>query len=346
MLVVRLCAELRRAGCDAEVVGLTGGGALEEQLRARDVPFVVAPQRPHLPLWPAGLLAVARERAYDVLHGHSGTLVPLALAGRLRGVPTVYTEHGYYPDEPSLARWVQALPARMVGRLVAVSGALRATMQRRFWLRKAPIVVENGVELPDPPPASERDRLRRSVGAAPDELVIGTVGRLVPVKDQASLIRAFARVRASVPALRLVIVGDGPERTALEALAGTLGLRADVVFTGARSDAAALTHGFDVYVSSSISEGMPMAVLEAMAGGRAVVATRVGACDELLAHGDAGVLVPPGEPRALADAVLALVLDPARRAALGDAARARAEAHYRVESCAARYFAIYRSVVR
>ena len=346
MLVARLCAELRVLGCAAEVVGLTGGGPLESHLRALGVPYRVAPRRRRVPPYPAGLLAVLDTDDFDVIHGHSGTLVPLALAGWLRRVPAFYTEHGYYPDEPRHARYVERLPARLVARLVAVSPELRDIMVRRLALREPPEVVENGVSVPPVLDAERRRALRATVGAQPSSVLVGTVGRLVPVKDHASLVSAFAQVAAMVPDARLVIVGEGTERAALEALTARLGLAGRVYLAGSRADAAELAGAFDVYVSSSRSEGMPMAVLEAMAAGCAVIATNVGACAQLLEQGAAGRVVPATDPTALADAILALARDPDERGRLGAAARARAETRYSLRACARRYLDLYQRVAR
>lgn len=345
MLVARLCAELRALGCAAEVVGLTCGGPLEAHLRALGVPYRVAPRPRRVPPYPAGLLAVLDADAFDLIHGHSGTLVPLALAGWLRRVPAIYTEHGYYPDEPRRARYVERLPARLVARLVAVSPELRDVMMRRLALHRPPEVVENGVSVPPILDAGRRCALRAAVGAEPSTLLVGTVGRLVPVKDHASLVSAFAQVAGVVPEARLVIVGEGTERAALEALTARLGLVGRVHLAGARTDAAELAGAFDVYVSSSRSEGMPMAVLEAMAAGCAVIATDVGACAQLLEQGAAGRVVPAAAPAALADAIVALARDPAARRRLGEAARARAEARYSLRACARRYLDLYQRVV-
>jgi glycosyltransferase involved in cell wall biosynthesis len=345
VLVARLAAALRTQMVEASVVGVLGGGPLEARLAALGVPFAVAPDRPHLPLYPTGLVEALRGLPADLLHAHSGTLQSAAVAATVLGLPLVYSEHGYYPDEPAWGRLVDRLSARRAAALVAVSAPLQAELARRLRPAAPPELIVNGVEIPPAMDADGRRAARARLGVPADASLIGTVGRLVAVKDHASLLRAFAAVRATHATARLVLVGDGPERAALERLASELGVGDAVTLAGALPDAAALVGAIDVYVSSSVTEGMPIAVLEAMAAGCAVVATDVGACAALLGEGACGVVVPPSRPDALAAAVGALLADAPRRAALGAAARARVADAYGLDACARRHADLYRRVL-
>jgi glycosyltransferase involved in cell wall biosynthesis len=185
---------------------------------------------------------------------------------------------------------------------------------------------------------------------------VGTVGRLDPIKDQALLIRAFARLRARVDRALLAIVGGGPERQRLETLAAGAGVGASVLFLGERSDVAQLLPGFDVFALSSRSEGTPITLLEAMASSTPIVSTAVGGIPEILADGAQAILVAPeasaadgavgGDDAAarLAAALERVLLDPELAGRLARAARERFLRELTLEAACGRYLEIYREL--
>jgi glycosyltransferase involved in cell wall biosynthesis len=182
--------------------------------------------------------------------------------------------------------------------------------------------VPLGLELDDllalPPSGGG---LREALDLRPDHVVFGYIGRLVPIKGLPTLLEAFALALGRAPSARLVLVGDGPDRPALQEQVTALGLGPAVRFAGWRTDLPALYRTFDAVVLSSRNEGTPLAVIEAMAAGRPVVATSVGGVPDVVADGKTGMLVPPDDPRTLADALVALVDGPALRRSLGAAGR-------------------------
>ncbi len=346
----RLVADLARAvrswGVEPSVVGLTGGGAIETELRAGEIPASVVAPRAHLPGYPAALIAYLRSHPVDLLHCHSGSWFPTAMAGRVLGLPVLHTEHGRYPNEPPWSVWTDRLAWRFTDRLIVVSEKLQHDMTARLRLSTPPEILANGVTLPDALPGEARARARRQLGLPEQALVVGTVGRLVEVKNHALLLQAIARLAPDHPALHCVMVGDGPLRGALTAETARLGLTVRTHWLGQRSDAARIAGLFDVYVSSSVTEGTPMAVLEAMAAGTPVVATAVGGLPHVLAQGDAGVLVPSQDVHALASALDSLLRDAGRREVLGAAARSRVESQFSLSACARRYAEVYAELVR
>ncbi|HEY4632618.1 MAG TPA: glycosyltransferase, partial [Candidatus Limnocylindrales bacterium] len=171
--------------------------------------------------------------------------------------------------------------------------------------------------------------------------VVGTVARLVPGKRVDLLIEAFA---ARVPHGTLVIVGDGPERASLEALAAQRGVDDRVVFAGWRDDAVSWCAEFDVFVLPSDAEGVPLTVIEAMYVGTPVVATRVGSVADAVQSGATGILVAPGDPDALGSAVVRLLEDPGEGARLARAARDHVERHFSATACASSFSALYDQV--
>ncbi len=185
--------------------------------------------------------------------------------------------------------------------------------------------------------------------AAPDAIVVGTVGRLSPVKHQRLLVDAFAaaveRLRADAPQvadrLRLALVGDGPDRAALDARVAASGVADRIALLGNRDDVPRVMADFDVFVLPSLAEGISNTILEAMACGVPVVATRVGGNAELVADGATGVLVASDDVAAMADAIAAYARDPRRVERDGRAARERAVAQFSIDAMVSRYADLY-----
>ncbi|MFJ5886409.1 glycosyltransferase [Kitasatospora cineracea] len=268
--------------------------------------------------WPLRLRRLLAERRYDLVHTHMP--VPAVAARLLAGRPRprlVHTEHNLWERYRLPTRWANALTYRRNDAVIAVSHAVAAGVGRRRageWLS----VVHHGPDLGGAPsgPAARR-AARAELGLPEGALVVGTVGNLTAKKDQATLLAAFARLREREPDARLVLVGSGPLEAELRARAG-----GGVLFAGMRADVPALLPGWDVFCLSSRQEGLPVALMEAMASGLPSVVTAVGGVPEILDDGVQGRLVPPGDPARLA-AALGELADPAVRARMGAAARAR-----------------------
>ncbi|MEV4614626.1 glycosyltransferase [Kitasatospora sp. NPDC049258] len=274
-------------------------------------------------LWPWRLRQLLAERRYGLVHSH----MPIpAVAARLlsfgpRGPRLVHTEHNVWERYRTATRWANTLTYRRNDAVVAVSHAVAATITRRRpgagWVS----VVHHGPDLAGAPtgPAA-RAAARAELGLPADAVVIGTVGNLTPKKDQATLLSAFARLRAEQPDTALVLIGAGPLEAQLKAQAGE-----GVVFAGSRPDVPALLAGLDVFTLSSRQEGLPVALMEAMTSGLPSVVTRVGGMPEVLDDGEQGFLVPPGDPAALAGALGRLTADEQLRRRLGAAALDRSK---------------------
>jgi len=351
--VCHLIGSLRYGGAERQVVNLlnhlpmteryvllldpNGRGelrdALDPSVEVGTVPFRLRHGLPAV----RHLAATLRQWRIDILHSHMfwpnllGTV-----AARLAGVPVVLTsEHGKNLWKSRWHRWVErhVITPGADLRLCASEDILRlrAEVDRIPTAKLA--YLPNGTELPRLEP--------RRLGAAP---VIGTVGRMVPAKDFGSLIAAAALLRERGLEFRLCLVGDGPLRPDLKQAVSMRGLDAVVEFAGFQSDVSAWLRRFDLFVLPSVQEGQPLALLEAMAHGLAVVATRVGGIPRTVRDGEEALLVQPSDPAALADALQRLLTDPQRRAELGRAARRRVEAEFSIDAVAARYQAIYREL--
>jgi glycosyltransferase involved in cell wall biosynthesis len=280
-----------------------------------------------------------------VIHAHHYSPFVYSCIARLwrPGVGVVFTEHGRLSDTPPSPkrRMANRILASFPRAVCAVSAELGAHLVAEGFPQSQVEVVHNGIDVGPLPNAAERREVRAALGANDDAIVVGSVARLDPVKDLGSLLHAAAALRVTGRSVVVALVGDGPERPALEQLAGSLGIAGNVRFLGHRDDARRWLAGWDLYVNCSVSEGVSLTILEAMAAALPVVATKVGGTPEVLDH-TSGVLVPARDPSALAAALATLTLDSARRSRLSGGARARVEASFTLDRMVRSYADIYR----
>ena len=347
-LVVQICKRLP-AEYGTVVCCLDAEGEWAADLQARGIEVRALHRRAGFrPEVGRAIARFAAERDIDVLHCHQYSPFVYGRIAAMwnRRLRIVYTEHGRLSDAPPSwkRRLVNPLLSRFDGRIVAVSHELRDYMIEARFPRERVSVVHNGVEPGQAASTLDRRRARMLLGLDERAFVVMTVARLDPVKDLMTLLDAFAFVRKRVPAAHLVVVGDGPERQRLTERAGREDLAGAVHITGYRADVRALLPAADVYASSSISEGVSITILEAMATGVPVVATAVGGTPEILSDGTGGILVPSREPVRMAAAIVALAHDPRRRASLAAAARRRLEASFTIDRMVDDYARSYRAV--
>lgn len=289
-----------------------------------------------------------------VVHTRNLGCLEALLPAWLAGVPArVHGEHGwdvFDPDGRSRKyRLLRRLHSPLVDRYVPLSRELETYLVDAVGIPPARLTrIYNGVDTARFHPG---DGAGLPAGfASPDSLVIGTVGRMHGVKDQRNLAQAFVELARLVPTqaarLRLVLIGDGPLRAECQALLARAGLAEQAWLPGSRDDVPGLLRALDLFVLPSQAEGISNTILEAMACGLPVVATAVGGNPELVADGATGALVPPNDPTALAVALQAYVIDPARRAAHAAAARQRVETRFSLANMMARYAALYEGVLR
>jgi len=226
---------------------------------------------------------------------------------------------------------------------VVVSRAIHDVMTRAGVDGAQLRLVYEGV--PDRPPVPGGREALAALGVPPGAPVVGNIAALVDHKDQATLLRAAARVLAQRPDVRFVIVGEGERREALLAQAAQAGIASAVVFTGFREDVDRLLPAFDVFCLSSHMEGLGTIVLDAMAFGRPVVATAAGGIPESVVDGVTGRIAPPRDDAALAAALLELIADPARARSLGEAGRRRFEERFSAERMVAETLAVYEELL-
>lgn len=326
-------------------VAAYGPGPLGEAVSERGATFV-ALRHVRRPLSPRDLLGIVelwrlcRRLRPDLVHLNSSKAGVLGrVAAWLARVPVrLFTAHGWAfkatgGRSATVYRWADRLVAPLTTTVICVSETeLRAGLEARVCRRGRSVVIRNGVELGQVAAHGERS-----------QVAVVSVGRLAEPKDFATLVRATSMPQP-VP-FSLEILGDGPDRHSLEELADALGVAGRVRFLGEVNDVAARLLRADVFVLSSSSEGLPISVLEAMATGLPVVATAVGGLPELVEDGITGFLVPPGDHAALGAAIAELVGEPERRARMGAAGRARAEAQFSIDACRSAHLELYRRLL-
>lgn len=348
-LVNRMPAERYRHA----IVCLAGiNPAYRARIRRPDVEVVSLEKRPgkdprsYLRMW-----QVLRRLRPDILHTRNLGTVDMQCVGALAGVRhRAHGEHGWEATDPRGSS-PRSLRIRRACRPV-IQCYVPMSQDIARWLEDevgvAPTRIRqlySGVDTERFQPSTRHNplpvgRVPRESGVAP-AVGIGTVGRLDPVKNQAALLEAVAVLSQGIPGLHLTIVGDGPMRASLQDLAVTLGLGDRVTFTGARDDTPELLRGFDVFVLPSVNEGISNTILEAMATGLPVVATRVGGNPELVADGLTGRLYDPAEPAGLERALSPYLADPDLRAADGRAGRERVVQNFSLDAMVSRYLSLY-----
>lgn len=315
-------------------------GQLPERLAAEEILTKVIPFHKTYDLPAALRLArLIREERIEIVHSHGMLTNILArLAGRRARVPvSVSTEHltmelarggrGKNRRDRIQAAYYRRLDnftSRYNQVVIAVSKAVRDDLLEQGMDPGRVIVIQNGIEIPPLHNLAGR-RIREELGITQDIPVIGTVGRLSPQKDYPTFLRAAAEVIAAVPRALFLILGDGDLRPGLEKLAAELKIAGRVRFLGYRENVLEMVSAFDIFALSSLWEGLPLAVLEAMALAKSVVATAVPGTAEALVDGETGFAVPIGDPAALAGKIIHLAGNPGKAREMGKAGRKRAE---------------------
>lgn len=347
-VVIDLARAQAAAGHECQVICLFEAGSLARELAADDIPVIACGKRQGADLRAMWRLrrALAAQRT-EVLHSHNGTphyyATVAAIGLGLHRI--VNTRHGMGDDDPNSRReWLFRQSMRCADVAVAVSAAAGRRLADTGLVPARKLrVLPNGIHAQ---PFRERSqRLRESLagrlGLPADTLLVGFVGRLNWAKDLPGMVDAFARVHAQRGDVALVLVGEGEERPAIEAAIARQGLDGRVILLGDRSDVPALLPAFTMFAMSSISEGYSIALLEACASGLPIVATDVGGNAEIVVDGVNGLVVPPQDPVALGDAILAVLDDPDRAAAMGRAGRDWLLSNGTFDVMAERYLGVY-----
>ena len=293
--------------------------------------------------WLRMFARLVRQHDVKLIHAHEfGANTYGAMAARLLGIPLVATVHGrYYYAEYATRRWAYRIVSHIATMVAVSEDVKRFLVQVTGTAERRIRVVHNGIGRVAPPSADEVDRRRSALGIAAGDRIVGVVGSLYGVKGHRFLLDAAPQILDACRSTTFVLVGRGELEAELRAHATRLGLDRQVRFLGFRDDARELLSLFDVFALPSLSEGLSVALLEAMAAGKPVVATNVGGNPELITNGETGLLVPPGDVPSLAAAIGRLLKDPGEARRLGENGMSRVTKSFGLESMIGGYQAIY-----
>lgn len=338
---VLLLMRRQRAAGDEPHLAAPADSAIHARARAEGFPVHSVPMRGTWDLASAFALAgLHRALRPHVVHWHAARAHALgAVAARIAPGPVrALSRRVDFPVRGSVgSRLLYADPADVI---LAISGGVRDALVRSGVSPDRIRLVPSGIDLGAFMVPYDRAALRASLGVAPNVVLVLQVAALAPHKSQTDLLKAAALLRGRAPSIRIWIAGEGLLRDSLEREHGSLVLGDFVRFLGFRSDVPDLLRAADLFCLSSHLEGMGTSILDAMAAGLPVVATRVGGIPEVVADGETGLLVPAREPGALAEALAALAGDPARRDAMGKQARQRVR-EFTADRTAERTRAVY-----
>ena len=342
-LARRLTSQIPMAVCC-----LDEEGDWASELTADDVPVTALHRAAGFrPALSRAIATVARHHGANVIHCHHYSPFVYSCFARLfqPGCRVLFTEHGRLSDAAPSAkrRFANQILRRLPRGVFTVSEDLRQHIIAEGFSPSAVSVIYNGISVGPQPDSATREQIRRKVDASSDTLVIGAIARLDRVKDLGTLIEATGQCGRTLPVL-LLIIGDGTERVRLEEVTKACGAEPHVKFLGHRDDARRWLAGCDLYVNSSISEGVSLTILEAMAAGLPIVATRVGGTPEVV-DATCARLVSPRDANALAAALLDLARQPVLRDQMGRAARTRVEALFTLERMVDEYRDVYHRVL-
>jgi glycosyltransferase involved in cell wall biosynthesis len=316
----------------------------------------------HLPLFVLDLLRIRRSMAdlitkyeIEIVQTHTVRLIDLLLltllsTTSLRVVLWTFHSANFLHSRNTLVRNIYHLMYRVtsgkVSGFVAVSDEVREAMIQRIGpIQDKIIVILNGVDLKRYEHSVHKIAVRQELGLGADVQIAATVGTLRTAKGHKFLIDAAQIVTEQCPKLHFLFIGDGSLRAELQAKVRSLNLSDNIHFLGNRSDVAALLAASDLFVLPSLWEGLPIALLEAMAAAKPIVATAVSGTKQVMIPNETGLLVPPGDAPKLAEAICDLVADPARAQAMGRAARQRVAKRFSAQKQADEHMALYRRLL-
>jgi L-malate glycosyltransferase len=330
-------------------------GTIGEQLRDEGFEVVVLDRQDGID-WKCGfrLARFLKEQHVDVVHAHQYTPYFQSMLSRLsnRGVPIVFTEHGrHYPDSRSLKRVaVNRLLSNRKDRFIGVGESVRQALIKNEGLPESRVqVIYNGVDL-EPFEAMRNDvdaraKMRAELDVCSNEFLVLQVARLNPLKDHVTAVRAAAELVDQKVPVRLVFVGEGETRPEIEQAIAEFGLGRNVQLLGARHDIPQLLNAADTFLLSSISEGIPLTLIESMAAGVPVVATDVGGNSEVVQDGRTGLLCIPENPSFMAQRLAQLYESQYLRGLLVENATVRTRQLFDIEKMHAAYVEVYDSLL-
>lgn len=334
------------------IVALTEVTDFKERIRRDDVEFFALDKPPGhaLRLYPQ-LYRLFREQKPQIVHTRNLGALEVTVPAWAAGVPVrIHGEHGRdigdYDGSSRKHQWIRRIYRPFVTKYLALSRDLADYLMQKVGIPESRVSqIYNGVDAQRFSPAASRMPIDGCPFSDDGSWLVGTVGRMQTVKDQNNLVRAFIAALKSAPELRsrlrLILVGEGPLRAQAQSMLDEAGIADIAWLPGERVDIPAILQGLDCFVLPSLAEGISNTILEAMASGLPVIATAVGGNGELVDAGQTGILVPPADPDALAQAILKLACNPAEASKMGNAGRAAVESRFSLDAMVEAYRQLY-----
>lgn len=296
-----------------------------------------------------------QKKRFDIVHSHTsvGGLIG-RVAGKLAGVPVViWSIHGFASHEGQnrFKKYIFLLIERLMDKFtdhyVAVSEALKKEgIQNRISTPDKITVIHNGIELRNFNKDFNVSQKKKELGIDMSPTIIGTVTRLEPQKAVHDFIVAVSYVKETYPDVKVVIIGDGPLRRKIEELINDLKLNDNIILLGWRNDVPEILAVLDIFCQSSLWEGCPMSLLETMAIGKPIIATNVGGVKEIVEDDNTGILVPSGDPKAMADAIIKLTNNKEKTMKMGMNGRRRVESFFNMDLMLVKYERLYQDLLK
>ena len=293
--------------------------------------------------YPFKLAFLIKQKKIDVIHAHNATAWFYGTwASILTRVPIVYTEHDRSFPTPLRLKYFHYFFGRYATAVIAVSKAVKENLEKYEHIKNAKVIY-NGIDPDLFKPASIEEKVlkKKQLGLNKNDFVLGNVGRMDYWKNQRILIEILPDLKKISPQIKLILVGGGEEEGNLKKSAIKKGVKNDVIFLGQRSDVNQILKAFDIFVFPSLTEGLPLVVIEAMATGLPIVASHVGGIPELIDHGVNGLLVAPMSGAEIKDAILKFLQNPNLRQKMGEIARQKFEAHFSLSQMVKNYLEVY-----
>jgi len=326
-------------------------GELVSEMRKRDIRFLWLKESTQVYDYKflKNITQLVKESRIDLIHSHTwGTDFYGYWASKILGVPMLATVHNRYYI---FGKWTRRLSYKVlishVQKIVAVSKDIQNLLKEDLKLLPQKIkLIYNGIDTSKFEKKFDQEKLRKELNLLKEDLILGNVGNLREVKDHHTLILSFSKVSPFFPQAKLLIIGEGELKSNLLKLRAELGLENKVSLLGHRDDIPSLLNLMDVFILSSRLEGCSISILEAMASGKPVIATRVGGNPELVLEGKTGFLVPSAEPEKLAETIIQLLKDEKLRKKMGEEGRKRVMEKFSKESMVKNYEELYSQILR
>jgi len=343
-MVVSLINGLDRQRYDLSLCCFDGLGALT-RLLPKEVKIFLVKRRQGLDYrYPFRLARLLRKEDIQILHLHNSTaLFYGTIAAKIAGIPRIiYTEHARDTFPNIKVRIVERILSHFLDRVIVVASYLKDNLIKYQGFSPSKIlVIPNGIDERGFENLPPREEIKKGLGLLPGQRVVGIIARLDPIKNHLCLLRAMQMIFKLFPDVMLIIAGDGPMKEELYSMMEDHGLKERVLFLGFRDDVAQLLEAMDIFVLCSKSEGLPITLIEAMASGKAIVASRVGGIPEVIKDGVNGILISPDNPTELAEALVGLINDPTKRVRLGTKAKETFYDRFTLQSMLRSYEEVY-----